>query len=181
MLKITCLSLPALLVLLTGCTGGTGHKSNEKYFLVTTNTKVSYWQSAASGLARAARQLDVQAQMVGPESYDPQAEQAAFREALAKNPAGILVSAADPNLMKGDIDKAIAQGVPVITIDSDTPDSKRLTFIGTRNREAGIMGARRAVKELNGRGTVVMYTMPGQANLNERLNGYKDVFAENTG
>ena len=181
MFKITLLSLSALLVLLTGCTGGTGHKSNEKYFLVTTNTKVSYWQAAASGLARAAKQLDVQAQMVGPDSYDPQAEQAAFRESLAKNPAGILVSAADANLMKDDIDKAISQGVPVITIDSDAPESKRLTFIGTRNREAGIMGARRAVKELNGKGSVVIYTMPGQPNLNERLNGYKDVFSDNPG
>ena len=83
--------------------------------------------------------------------------------------------------MKADIDAAIAKGIPVITIDSDTPDSKRLVFIGTNNRQAGIMSARRAVKELNGRGNVVIYSIPGQANLDERLRGAKDTFAESPG
>ncbi len=39
------------------------------------------------------------------------------------------------------------------------------------------MGGKRAVQELNGKGNVVIYTMPGQSNLDERLGGYKDVFA----
>jgi ribose transport system substrate-binding protein len=181
-------TLPTYAVLITaisihfvGCTGKTGHKSNEKYYLVSANTKIPYWQGAASGLLKAAKELDVTAEVVGPDSYDPRAEQAAFRTAVAKDPAGILVSAADPNLMKADIDAAIAKGIPVITIDSDTPDSKRLLFIGTNNHQAAILGARRAVKELNGRGNVIIYTIPSQANLEERLRGYKDVFAESPG
>ena len=172
---------PVSLALLCGCTGSTGHKSNEKYYLVCANTKLQYWQSAAAGLLKEAKLVDVSGETVGPDTYDPQAEQQAFRSALAKKPAGILVSAADPNLMKADIDAAIAQGIPVITIDSDTPGSKRLCFIGTNNREAGIMGARRLVKEMNGKGNLVIYTMPGQVNLEERLHGYKDVLAENPG
>ena len=167
-----------LTLLLVGCAGGTGHKSNEKYYLVTTNVGIPYWQAAGTGLSRAARQLDVTAEMVGPDKYDPQAEQAAFRTTVAKGPAGIMVSAADARLLKTDIDAAIGQGIPVITIDSDAPDSKRLLFIGTNNREVGIMGGRRAVKELNGKGNVIMYTMPGQPNLEERMRGYKDVFAD---
>jgi ribose transport system substrate-binding protein len=181
MLKWNALALCALSITLAGCTGKTGHKSNEKYYLISANIKLPYWQSAASGLYKAAKELDVTAEATGPDTYDPQAEQTAFQTAVAKNPAGLLVSAADPSLMKADIDAAIAKGIPVITIDSDTPDSKRLVFIGTNNRQAGLMGARRAVKELNGRGSVVIYTIPGQANLDERLRGYKDVFAENPG
>jgi ribose transport system substrate-binding protein len=181
MLKWNALAICALSIALAGCTGKTGHKSNEKYYLISANIKLPYWQSAASGLYKAAKELDVTAEATGPDTYDPQAEQTAFQTAVAKNPAGLLVSAADPSLMKADIDAAIAKGIPVITIDSDTPDSKRLVFIGTNNRQAGLMGARRAVKELNGRGSVVIYTIPGQANLDERLRGYKDVFAENPG
>jgi ribose transport system substrate-binding protein len=179
-MKLRASLCAGLFVLLIGCAGGTGHKSNEKYFLVSANVRLPYWQAAATGLSRAARQLDVSAEMVGPDNYDPQAEQAAFRTAITKGPAGILVSAADPNLLKADIDSAIGQGIPVLTIDSDTPDSKRLLFIGTNNRQAGVMGGRRAVKELNGKGNVVVYTMPGQANLVERLNGYKDALAESS-
>jgi ribose transport system substrate-binding protein len=181
MFKFGTFALSGLLVVLSGCAGGTGHKSNEKYYLVCTNTKLPYWQAAASGFARAARQLDVTAEVVGPETYDPPGEQAAFRTALGKGPAGILISAADSNLLKADIDDAIGKGVPVITIDSDSPGSKRLTFIGTQNRQAGLMGGRRAVKELNGKGNVVVYTIPEQPNLIERLHGYKDVFADSPG
>jgi ribose transport system substrate-binding protein len=177
MFRFHSLPIWAVLITLVGCTGKTGHKSNEKYFLVSTNIKIPYWQGAASGLFKAAKELDVSAEAVGPDTYDPSAEQAAFRTAVAKDPAGILVSAADPNLMKADIDGAIAKGIPVISIDSDTPDSKRLLFIGTNNRRAGFMGGQRAAKELNGRGNVVIYTMPGQSNLVDRLHGYQEAFA----
>lgn len=175
------LALCAISVTMAGCAGKTGHKSNEKYYLICANVKLPYWQAAASGLYKAAKDLDVTAEAKGPDTYDAQAEQTAFQAAVAQNPKGLLVSAADPNLMKADIDAAVAKGIPVITIDSDTPDSKRLVFIGTNNRQAGLMGAKRLVKELNGRGNVVVYTMPGQSNLEERLHGYKDVLAENPG
>jgi ribose transport system substrate-binding protein len=78
--------------------------------------------------------------------------------------------------MQPDIDSAIAQGVPVITIDSDADSSKRLLFIGTDNYKAGMMGGEVVAKQLNGKGNVVIYTMPEQANLNQRLRGYQDAF-----
>ena len=80
--------------------------------------------------------------------------------------------------MKGAIDSAIDSGVPVMTIDSDSPGSKRLTFIGTNNYAAGQLGARELVKRSNGKGNFVVFTMPGQENLVERLKGYKDVLSE---
>ena len=68
-------------------------------------------------------------------------------------------------------------GIPVITIDSDAPESKRLFFIGTNNLEAGRLGGRRVAAQLNGKGNVVFFSNPGQPNLDERLKGYKDVFS----
>jgi ribose transport system substrate-binding protein len=100
---------------------------------------------------------------------------------VARKPAGILVSVADPKLMAPEINKAIAAGIPVITFDSDAPDSQRLFFIGTNNLEAGRLGGQRVVSALNGKGNVVFFTMPGQPNLEERLKGYKDVFADYPG
>lgn len=154
------------------------HDPNEKYFLVASNIKVPYWQTAAAGLARAGRDLGVQAQMVGPDSYDPQAEASQFREVIAKKPAGILVSAADPNVLQGPIDEAISQGIPVIAIDADSPKSKRLLFIGTNNYEAGRMGAQKAADLLGHKGSVIVYTIERQENLADRLHGYKDVFGD---
>jgi hypothetical protein len=57
------------LMLLAGC--GSRHASTEKYYLVATNVKIPYWQSANAGLMRAAQQIGVKAEMVGPGSFDP--------------------------------------------------------------------------------------------------------------
>ena len=80
-------------------------------------------------------------------------------------PAGILVSAADPELMRDAIDSAAAAGIPVITIDSDSPKSKRLTFIGTNNYQAGQMSGNFSAKELNGKGNVIalQHSGPGES------------------
>jgi ribose transport system substrate-binding protein len=66
-------------------------------------------------------------------------------------------------------------------VDSDAPGSKRLTFIGTDNYKAGQMGAQLAVQRLNGKGNLVVYTMPEQSNLKDRLRGYHDVFEQHPG
>jgi ribose transport system substrate-binding protein len=168
---------PILLVPLMSC-GSPQHDVQEKYFFVSANTKVPYWQEAAAGFNRAAAQMHVHAEFVGPETYDPKAQHEQFQDILKQKPTGILVSASTPGLLNQDIDAAIAQGVPVIAVDSDAPDSKRLFFIGTDNYKAGVMGARIIAKGLAGKGNVVVFTIPEQANLKDRLRGYTDVFAE---
>jgi ribose transport system substrate-binding protein len=113
--------------------------------------------------------------MRGPDGFDPQAELTEFRTAVSQKPAGILVSVANEDLFRPEIDAAIAAGIPVITIDSDAPSSHRLYFIGTNNLQAGRLGGARVAGQLNGKGNVVFFTIAGQPNLEERLKGYKDV------
>jgi ribose transport system substrate-binding protein len=167
---------------LAGC-GSSPHATTEKYWLVATNIKIPYWQSANAGLLHAAQVIGVKAEMVGPDTFDPKAEHDAFQKVMAEKikPSGIMVSVADPAVMQADIDAAIGQGVPVVTIDSDAATSKRLTFIGTDNYKAGLMGAQLALKQLQGKGNVVVFTMPEQANLKERLHGYLDGFEGHAG
>jgi ribose transport system substrate-binding protein len=168
--------------LLCACGGGR-HEATEAYVLVVANTKIAYWQEAAEGLQAAGRDLGVKVEMVGPETYDPKAEKEEFLAVVHRQipPAGILVSAADPELMREAIDSAAAAGIPVVTIDSDSPKSKRLTFIGTNNYTAGQMSGEILAKELNGKGSVVLFSIPGQENLNERVEGLKRVLARNPG
>lgn len=167
-------SLAVTISLLVGCSR---HDNNERYILVTVNSKLPYWQTAAAGMAKAAVQYGVKMDVRGPDTYDPEAEVKEFRDAMALKPAGILVSVADTGLMQAPINDAIAAGIPVITIDADAPASKRLYFIGTNNLLAGRLGGQRLVDKLHGKGNVVFYTMP-QTNMDERLKGYKDVFAD---
>ena len=161
-----------LLILTVTC--GSRHDSDENYYLVATNIKLPYWETAGAGFSSAASQLQVRAAFVGPDTYDPKAEKQSFEEIVQKKPAGILIAVADAAMMKDSIDRAIAAGVPVITVDSDSPASKRLFFIGTNNHQAGLMGGKRLALELKGKGNVVVFTMPEQNNLAERLQGYRD-------
>ena len=170
----------AALASFTGC-GGSQHSADERYYLVSPLTKVEYWQEAASGVAGASKQLGVVAEAVGTDTYDVKGEQEQFHALLSKKPSGIVVSAADPASLKDDIDAAIAQGIPVITMDSDAPNSKRLFFVGTDNYKAGLMGGRLVANRLDGKGNVVIFTFPEQPNLKERLQGYRDIFAEHPG
>lgn len=168
-------ALVTALPLLEGCGR---HSKSERYYLITVNVELPYWKTAFEGFQKAAAEYGVTVDLRGPNKFDPQAEVEAFRNAVALKPSGILVSVTNSSLLAPEIDAAIAAGIPVITMDSDAPESKRLYFIGTNNLQAGRLGGQRAAAQLNGKGNVVFFTMPGQPNLDERLKGYKDVFAD---
>lgn len=169
------ISILMILVTILMCSTGCGrHDSDEKYFLVTNNVQLPYWQEAKAGFMQASEQLRVQAKMVGPDTYDPKAELAAFEDAVKKKPAGILISVGDPAVLTYGINNAIAAGIPVITMDADAPVSKRLFFVGTNNYQAGLLGGKRLAEELKDKGNVVFFTIPEQSNLAERLRGYRE-------
>jgi ribose transport system substrate-binding protein len=168
-------SVIAMAVVMLSC--GASHDSDEYYAFVSTNLQVPYWKTAGAGFTNAASQFKVRSDFTGPQNYDPKGERDAMDQAVQKKATGILVAVADASLLKDSIDKAVAAGIPVITIDSDAPASKRLFFIGTNNYQAGFTGGQRLAQELKGKGNVVVFTMPEQPNLQDRLRGYKDALA----
>jgi ribose transport system substrate-binding protein len=153
---------------------GSAHEADEYYVFVAANLQVPYWQAAAAGFSKVAETSKIRTGFVGPQTYDPKAEREALDEAVRKKATGILLAVTDAALFKDAIDKAVAAGIPVLTIDSDAPASKRLFFIGTNNYQAGLIGGQRLAQELKGKGNVVIFTMPAQPNLQDRQRGYKD-------
>lgn len=174
-LRLSALILISLFLL--SCSNA--HNSDEYFVFVSSNIQLPYWKTAGSGFSHAAAEFKgIRFDFTGPQSYDPKAERDALDQAVQKKATGILLSVADASVLKDSIDKAIAAGVPVITIDSDAPSSKRLFFIGTNNYQAGFTGGQRLAQELKGKGSVVVFTMPDQPNLQDRLRGYKDALAK---
>lgn len=166
----------ALLVMVLSC--GSAHDADEYFVLVSANLQVPYWKAAAAGFTNAASQMKVRADISGPSTFDPKAERDALDQAIQKKATGILLDITDASLLNDGIDKAIAAGIPVVTIDSDGPASKRLFFIGTNNYQAGFIGGQRLAQELKNKGNVVVFTMPDQPNLQDRLHGYKEALAK---
>lgn len=164
-----------LLLSLLSC--GSSHSSDEYYVLVSANLQIPYWKAAAAGFSNAASPLKIRFDIAGPQNFDPKAEREALDQAIQRKATGILLDVTDVAQFKDGIEKAIAAGIPVITIDSDAPTSKRLFFIGTNNYEAGLNGGQRLAQELKGKGNVVVFTNPDQPNMQERLAGYKAALA----
>src|SRR5579863_5639527 len=173
------LALALSVATLLSCGGA--HDSDEHFFFVAANLQVPYWQAAGAGFSKAAGLFKVRSDFVGPNTYDPKAERDALDQAVQQKATGILLGVTDAALLKDSIDKAIAAGIPVITVDSDAPASKRLFFIGTNNYQVGLAGGQRLVKELNGKGNVVVFTMPEQPNLQDRLRGYREALDRSPG
>jgi len=172
----TGLAVLALAVAFTsGCNAR--HSTKEVFYLVASNLKLPYWQTAEAGFNKAAAQYKVTAKVEGPDNYDAQAELAALHSAIAVKPAGILISVSDASLLQPEINAAVNAGIPVITFDSDAAGSRRLYFIGTNNLEAGRLGGKRIVEKLGGKGNVVFFTLGDQPNIDERLKGFKEVLA----
>lgn len=157
------------------------HQKEERYVFVATNVNLPYWQEAEAGFQDAAKWLGVKAEFSGPESFSPEQELAAFQKAVNEKPAGILLSASRVDTFRDAIDGAIAQGIPVICIDSDAPSSRRVLFIGTDNFRAGMESGKRMGDLLKGQGQVVIVSIPGQNNLDERVRGVNEALKKYPG
>ena len=159
--------------LIASCTNAY-HEENERYVFVATNINLPYWQEAQAGFLDAAKSLGVKAELTGPATFDPYAEIEMFRRVVEQEPAGICVSAARPDLFQSEIDKAVAAGIPVICVDADVPDSKRVLYIGTDNFKAGRESLKRMAELVHGKGDIAVITIAGQNNLDQRVAGVAD-------
>jgi ribose transport system substrate-binding protein len=167
------LSFAVVTMTLGGC-ATPYHQQDERYILVATNVNLPYWQEAQAGLADVGKLMGVKVELTGPASYSPNEELTAFQQAVGQHPAGILVSVSNPQLFKDAIDGAVAQGIPVVCVDADAPDSKRVLFVGTDNFRAGQESGKRMGDLLKGQGSIAIVTLNGQLNVEERVRGVNE-------
>lgn len=154
---------------------------NEKYIMVSNVAAHPYWLDAQYGGQDAAAALGVTWEYTGPADFDTPAQVTALEQIISTKPAGLIVAALQPDAITPAIDKALAAGIPLVTVDTDAPNSKRMTYLGTENYSAGRSMAKTMMEVMAGAGKVGLASVPGQFNLEERIRGIKDVFAESKG
>ena len=120
-------------------------KAVETYVMVSNVAAHPYWIDAKKGGEDAANELGVKWIYTGPADFNTPAQVTTLEQIIQTKPAGILVAALQPDALTPAINKAIAMGIPVVTVDTDAPNSKRMTYLGTDNYSAGVtMGKRMA-------------------------------------
>jgi len=115
---------------------------------------------------------------VGPIASDAAEQVRVVEDVIRRGVDAIAISCDDPTACVEPINKAVAAGIPVLTWDSDSPDSRRLTYLGINNYQAGRTAADLLSRALKGKGEIALLTgVPGAYNLEERIRGFKDRIA----
>lgn len=100
---------------------------------------------------------------------------------IAQKVKGIILFPSDPKALAPEIDKSIQNGVPVVTLFSDVPGSKRMTLVGAPEVESGrqmaqhILDSNPSFSHKQTR-VIVSFNKPGETVTDQRLAGLKQVF-----
>jgi ribose transport system substrate-binding protein len=117
-----------------------------------------------------------------PPEEDGQLQAQRVAEAVNDGVNAILISVSDAGKTTGAINDAVARGVPVMTFDSDAPESKRFAFYGGDSREIGEQTMDELAKVLHGKGNVAILGGNQNApNLQQRVQGARDAAAKYPG
>jgi ribose transport system substrate-binding protein len=189
-MKVTAKILAVLIVValaaLAGCGGGSSNAASsgtvqtvglhgspdEEYYQVQFVSGVEYWFPVYEGFKQAGNLLGVKTFYVGTTEYDANKEVEVFEQTLAKNPKGIFLSPITAEAFKEPVDRAIAQGVAIITMASDSPESNRNGYITSDNVNEGQYAARAIAEAMGGRGKVMTLRNPGQTNHDIRIDTF---------
>jgi ribose transport system substrate-binding protein len=117
-------------------------------------------------------ELGVDFQWVGPANTDAVQQADLLDAAITAGCDGMGISCNDANVLLPVIDRATAAGIPVITWDSDSPDSTRLSFYSFETQSAATGGAERFAEVMQDNPTKTYVLLSGNAgapNLEERI------------
>jgi len=123
----------------------------------------------------------VKATFFVPQKEDIQAQISQMESFIAMGVDGIAIAPSDPTALAPTIATAMSKGIPVITLDTDAPESERLAYIGTDNYSAGKLAGQVMSQLLGPEGGKVAIGTGSLTAMNslERMRGFTDGIAEN--
>jgi ribose transport system substrate-binding protein len=138
------------------------------------------FQAARVGAESAARelgqkyQLQIKIDWRTPNEEDAQKQAEAIEQLVLAGADGIAVSCSDANKLTDAINRAVKNGVPVATFDSDAPASQRFVTYAIDDEQCGERVMEELAKVMNNKGVVaILAGNPNAPNLQKRVNGVK--------
>jgi ribose transport system substrate-binding protein len=165
-------------LVLAACGGGSEPASGPRtlrFALIPKALDIPVFDYARLGAERQAKTWDnVTVTYHAPPTSDPLKQKEVLESFISQRVDGIAISVLDAAALTSTIDKAIDAGIPVVTWDSDAPESKRIAFYGVDDYSSGQILGREAGRLLGGKGTVAFITSLGANNLQRRLDGARE-------
>jgi ribose transport system substrate-binding protein len=141
--------------------------------------------AARTGAEAAARDLSrehgitVEIMWLTPPQEDGQVQAQRIPQAVNDGADAILISCSDAGKVTGAINDAVNRGVPVMTFDSDAPQSARFAFYGVDDVETGQAVMAELTKLMGGSGKVAILAGNQNApNLQRRVQGVRQEAAK---
>lgn len=150
-------------------------KEEEIEIALVSNAVVPFWTAMAKGMEHAGEMLGVKVSWKGPESSQVSEQMRIIENYVSKGINGLSISPINPESIIPVINSIVDKEIIVLTMDSDSPESKRFAYIGTNNYKAGIEAGNAMRKELPNGGKVAVFVGNLSAqNAIDRLNGFKE-------
>jgi len=147
-----------------------------KIAFITADSTV-FWEEVVEGAKQAAEQLDVDLHIFQSDGTLEKQEQL-LAEAMAMAPDGVAVSPVDAVRQTVTL-STIARATALVTVDSDSPASDRVCFVGADNYDAGRQCGQMVRRALPEGGRVLIASGPfDKANGRERWRGLVDELLE---
>jgi len=109
-----------------------------------------------------------------PNEEDAQKQADTIEQLLLNGTDGIIISCSDAKKVKDSINKAVDQGVPVVTYSGDAKESRRMTALGIDDFKCGEQTMDELARLLNGKGVVAAIDGNQNAlNLQQRSAGFQ--------
>ena len=140
--------------------------------------------SARTGAEAAAKELSqkhnvpIEIAWLTPPSEDGQVQAQRIAQAVNEGASAVLISCSDAGKVTGAINDAVSRGVPVMTFDSDAPQSQRFAFYGVDDEKTGQAVMDELAVQMGKKGTVAILAGNQNApNLRKRVDGVKQAAA----
>ncbi|MCZ2156089.1 MAG: substrate-binding domain-containing protein [Bryobacterales bacterium] len=117
-------------------------------------------------------------EMIGPVGAEAD-EQVAEIESLLDSIDGLAISSVSTDALAPLIDRALKEGIPVVTYNTDNPNSNRLAFVGQDLVQSGREAGHLMAEVLGGKGRVMITTLDAAAQWSiDRETGAREALAE---
>src|SRR5436190_19510241 len=154
--------------------------SHLKIALIAKSSTNPVFLSARTGAEAAAKELSqkhgvpIEIAWLTPPSEDGQVQAQRIAQAVNEGASAILVSCSDAGKLTGAINDAVDRGVPVMTFDSDAPDSKRFACYCVDDVKTGVAVMDELAKQMGEKGSIAILAGNQNApNLRKRVDGVK--------
>ena len=164
----------------SGSTPASTTKPGLRIAVIAKSSNNPVFLSARTGAEAAAKELSqkhgvpVEIAWLTPPNEDGQVQAQRIAQAVNEGMSAVLISCSDAGKVTGAINDAVGRGVPVMTFDSDAPESRRFAFYGVDDVKTGEAVMNELAAQMGGQGAIAILAGNQNApNLRKRVEGVK--------